>query len=313
MLFSETETNKKLAQRIFLNSLDECVHFPKYFEIETVNACNARCVMCTVNAWDKKKNQVMSKDLFEKFVLEAAGYKDWIETVCLSRDGEPTLDRHLSQRVKMLKDVGIRKVTFSTNGQLLVANLVRDLIEAELDDIMVSIDGLTKSTFEEIRRGLDFASVVENTKKLIHLRDKMQSAMTIRIRMVANPLNLNEADAWMDYWNQLTGEQDRVYIMPMHTWGNQIDLSAPASLPSIITPCVSPFSTMIIHADGSVGLCGVDYSNKHLLGDFTRQSVKDIWQGEGFSRVRQLHATGNREEIDLCVGCDLWDREYKEL
>ncbi|MGE5421653.1 MAG: radical SAM/SPASM domain-containing protein, partial [Ignavibacteriales bacterium] len=245
--------------------------------------------------------------------LELSVYNDLIETICLSRDGEPTLDKHLSRRVKMLKDAGIKHVTFSTNGQLLIPKLIIELIDAGLDDIMVSIDGITKATFEEIRRGLDFETVVENTKKLIELRDEMHSNMTIRIRMVANPLNLSEADEWMAHWEQYVGRQDRVYVMPMHTWGNQIELTNKDSLRSIKTPCVSPFSTMIIHADGSVGLCGVDYSNKHLLGHFPQQSIKDIWQGEGFLRVRELHAMGKREEIDLCVGCDLWDREYKEL
>ncbi len=39
-----SELNSKLAKRMFISNLEECERFPKYFEVETVNACNARCI-----------------------------------------------------------------------------------------------------------------------------------------------------------------------------------------------------------------------------------------------------------------------------
>jgi len=30
-------------------SYEDLLAFPRYFEIETVNACNARCTMCTID------------------------------------------------------------------------------------------------------------------------------------------------------------------------------------------------------------------------------------------------------------------------
>ena len=32
---------------------ENLLEFPKYIEIETVNACNARCPMCTINDWER--------------------------------------------------------------------------------------------------------------------------------------------------------------------------------------------------------------------------------------------------------------------
>ena len=37
-----------LAKKLFLDDLDECEQFPKYFMIESINACNARCIMCGI-------------------------------------------------------------------------------------------------------------------------------------------------------------------------------------------------------------------------------------------------------------------------
>ena len=45
---------KYLNRRIDLNSSYEgLLNYPKYVEIETVNACNARCPMCTINDWER--------------------------------------------------------------------------------------------------------------------------------------------------------------------------------------------------------------------------------------------------------------------
>jgi len=313
MLFEDTETNRKLAQRIFLNNLDECILFPKYFEIETVHACNAKCIMCTIEHWSKGDEAIMKASLFNKFVEEVQPYSHWIETICLSRDGEPTLDKTIAEKVKILKDVGIKKVTLTTNAQLLSAELAQKLIQNGLDDIMISIDGATKETFEKIRRGLTFESVVNNTLELINIRDRLQSKMTIRIRMVILKENEHEVKAFMDYWEKKTQKQDRVYAMPAHTWGNQIALEGMnTSEKTILEPCVFLFSSMAMHVNGKVSLCNADYGIKYLMGDFALQSMKEIWNGDLYSKVRALHANGKRNEIDLCVGCDLWNRIFIE-
>ena len=311
-MFLENETNMILAKRIFLGRLEECLYFPKYFEIETVNFCNARCIMCTIGAWQGRKKKVMSEDLFSKFAKEVSSYSDWIETVCLARDGEPTLDPQLVSRVRMLKQAGIKKVTFSTNGQLLAKRLSEELIRAGLDDIMVSLDGITKETFEKIRLRLNYETVLNNTLELIRLRNTINPQMSIRVRMIVINENRHEVDDWLDFWGKQVSRQDKVYAMPAHTWGSQLKEES-ACLVTLCAdkPCVSLFSTITMHVDGKIGLCGVDYSPKNIMGDFSKQSLKNIWVGEAFNRARQLHTGGRRNEIALCRGCDLWEREYR--
>lgn len=311
-MFLKNKTNTALAKRIFLNELQDCLYFPKYFEIETVNFCNARCIMCTIRNWNNRKNAVISNDLFSKFTDEVSNYKDWVETVCLARDGEPTLDPQVVSRVHMLKQVGIKKVTLSTNGQLLTKRRIEELIKAGLDDIMVSIDGVTKETFEIIRLRLNYETVLNNTLELIRLRNAINPKMSIRLRMVVIDENRHEVSDWLHFWGSRIAQVDKVYTMPAHTWGNQLRQES-VDLVRLYAdkPCVSVFSTITMHVDGKVGLCGVDYSPKNPMGDFSKQSLKEIWTGEAFNRARKLHVNGRRNEIALCRGCDLWDREYK--
>ena len=59
---------KSLADRLSLKNLSQALYFPKYFEVETIRACNANCTMCTVSQW-KDKNNRMSDKLFSKITL----------------------------------------------------------------------------------------------------------------------------------------------------------------------------------------------------------------------------------------------------
>jgi len=305
-----THYNQALAHRLSLHNLAECEHFPKYFEIETVNACNARCIMCTINDWDKKQNSIMPMPLFERYVEEVSHYADWIECICLNRDGEPTLDKQLPLRVKMLKQAGIKKVTFVTNAQLLGEKMVLQLLEAGLDDIMISIDGVTKATFEKIRVRLQFEVVVNNTLRLIALRNTQQHPLNIRVRMVVMDDNRHELDAFLAFWKNQLKATDDIYARDMHSWGNQFTPENQTKIDFMADkPCISPFSTLVMHVDGTVPLCGADYNAKIPLGDFSKTSLKAIWNSQAYQTIRQSHAEQRRNDIWMCRGCDIWERE----
>ena len=53
MIYENTDMEKKLARRIFLENLKECEIFPKYIMIEPIDVCNARCVMCKIGNQEK--------------------------------------------------------------------------------------------------------------------------------------------------------------------------------------------------------------------------------------------------------------------
>ena len=65
--------------------------------------------MCPLGKSIYKGGGAISMELFDKIVSEISHYKDWIRLVCLSRNGEPLLNKNISSMVKKLKDVGIKK------------------------------------------------------------------------------------------------------------------------------------------------------------------------------------------------------------
>jgi len=309
------EELKNLAKRLNLKDLSEALYFPKYFEVETIRACNAKCKMCTIHEW-KNKNNRMTDNLFYKIAEEMSNYNQWINRVCLSRNGEPLLDKTLEQKIRKLKDYGIKEVSFSTNASILNEKRSVSLIESGLDDIRFSIDGITKKTFEYIRGGLDYEQVKNNCLKFIQLRNQYGKKPKIHIRMTLQDANKHEEKEWKDYWVLRILESDIVSSKPMHSWGNQLkNYEKTKQDKEDSLPCISPFSTMIIHFNGKVPLCGCDYNNEIILGKVSKESIKKIWQGTKYQEIRKIHETKGRNEIPLCVGCNIWDvagkKEYK--
>jgi len=310
------EINKGLVnirERLGLKELSEINYFPKYFEIDLAGVCNARCSMCTV--WkDPKEMRYMNDELFVKILDEMRNYSDWINVVCLSRNGEPLLYRNLSQRISELKKIGIKNVNFSTNAALLTDKKSIELIESGLDDIKFSIDGSTKETFETIREGLNFEKVVNNCLRFIELRNERGMKPRVQIRMVLQERNQHEEEAWIKFWTSKVSEHDKVMSKKMNNWGNQLKTYSREDEKEKYAhvPCISPFSSFVVLYDGKVPLCGVDFDAKHLMGNLNDDNIKEIWNSDNFNKIREIHST-NRNQIDLCIGCNIWDLNEKKV
>ncbi len=303
-----------LTQKLNLSSFDDYIYFPMYYEIETINACNAKCEMCTIANWEKHPDPLMSYELFKKIADEIIENKYIVRIVNLCRDGEPLMDKELELKINYLKDGGVKHITFSSNASLLTKQRAISLIDSKLDEIMFSVDGFRKETFESIRVGLDFERVIGNIKNFIKLRDEYNSKIKIRLRLVIQDKNINEIELWSNYWRSYLGADDSVHAKAIHSWGNQLDEYVPIQeFKNLTTPCTSTFSTMIIRYNGDVTICPLDYDYKHTNGNLKDKTIKDIWRnGKEYNKFRTLHLDGRRDEFSFCKGCRLWDSDVNK-
>lgn len=307
----QDDNKNYIAQRLGFENYQQCLTYPKFIELETVRACNARCTFCAIDDWstEKVKDLTLPDALFEKFITEISDFTDRIDTVCLCRDGEPTLDKKLAERIKKLKNIGIKRISISTNAQILTSDLSQALLHAGIDDMMFSIDGATKAVFENIRKNLKFDKVVSNTLEFIRLRNAIRPSTRIRVRMVVTEDNRHEVNDFFSFWNQQVTSDDLVQAKELHNWGNQL---AKESLDNINKfsdlPCIAPFNMFTIHLNGNVVMCGHDFSDRHVVGNIKESTIQQIWQDKAINRIRHLHLAGQRNKIDMCRGCDIWDR-----
>lgn len=306
-----------LAERLEVETLDDALRFPQFFQIETIRHCNARCPFCAIDKWDKSQ-PFMSDKLYEKIVEELAEYRDWVRLVDIQRAGEPLLDKKIVDRVRMMKDAGMRFVTISTNASLLDEKKSVGLLEAGLDEIMLSIDSVEKETYERLRVQLNYEEVIENITRFFKLRDELRPDTIIRVRGVAcfdtnDPKSKVEMEQWESFWEPLHSPIDRIYMKQLHTWGNSHvweEHEEDYTHDLDIKPCIAPWGTFHVTSMGIVPLCGQDMDAKMNLGNINEQSILEVWNGEGFRRVRELHEVGRRNEISFCQGCRVFDPDF---
>ena len=110
-------------------SYKDLLEFPKYIEVETVNACNARC-LCTINDWERNY-PVMKDDVWNKVSDDILDNKKFIKRVSLYRDGEPLIDKKMASRINKLNENGIHNTSIA-NVSLLNEKRATELLEAGL-------------------------------------------------------------------------------------------------------------------------------------------------------------------------------------
>ena len=163
-------------------------YVPSHVQIETVNRfCDARCPMCTIKFVPEHKKitkdefsnngmsraaEIMTLETFKAIVIKFKPYVERIRFLSLHGCGEPLLDKNLSEKIKYAKDIGFKEVGFTSNCNALTEKTSKKLLEAGLNCIIPSIDGLTKEVHETIRPRTDYERTVNNVRYFIKLRGK---------------------------------------------------------------------------------------------------------------------------------------------
>jgi MoaA/NifB/PqqE/SkfB family radical SAM enzyme len=71
--------------------------------------------------------------------------------------------------IRRIKELGV-KVELITNGTILTEKKSRELIDAGLDILWVSLDGATPEGFADVRLGAELPSILENLRRLFKMR-----------------------------------------------------------------------------------------------------------------------------------------------
>ena len=294
---------------------------PKHIQIETINgACSARCVMCTINDWQRPP-QIMSMETFLKILNKFVPIRDHIEFVTLHGFGEPLLDSTLPQKVALAKEMGFSGVGFASNCTHLKKEKSLQLLQSNLDTLICSIDGITKLTHETIRVGTVFEKVVQNTLDFIELRNSGDYKTRVLIRFINQTQNKHEWLAFKDFWVSKIrpDKRDDVIKFDVHNWANFLEEYDEKDTLMPITEsamCPDPFERMVVNTSGQVALCCVDTdADFYNLGNiFQVDSPLDIYNNEIFQEHRRAFRQGQVGSLKYCSKCSIpRSRKFKDI
>ena len=293
--------------------------FPQSIQLQTINACQAACIMCPYPVVkDNFTRGRMDEALFDRIAEEVASRQE-SRTFVPMLQNEPFLDKRLFDRIARFRRVaGPRiEVELVTNGAFLTDENIEKMRAAELDILDVSLDAVQRETYEKIRVGLDFDTVMAGVERVIAAK---LPRTALHVRMVLQRDNIREAKAFARSWRArgvavftymtndragaITDFKDR--IRPTEDelgFGHRIGRAA---FRRWIGHCPIPFATTNILHDGSMLLCVHDWNRNEILGNVRDSTISELWNGERMKELRRLVSERKYEEVPACQSCSLW-------
>ncbi len=170
--------------------------------VSVTDKCNFDCIFC------HREGQVGSGELSTDEILTVAEvlYDVGVFHVKLT-GGEPLLRRDIVEIIEGLKNIGYKDVSLTTNGYLL-AKYARQLKDAGLDRINVSLHSLKRDIFKKITNVDALDKVLEGVERSIEV------GLNVCLNFVLLR-GLNESEIW-DITNFVLNKGIGLHIIELH-------------------------------------------------------------------------------------------------
>ena len=143
------------------------------------------------------------------------------------------------------------------------------ILNSGLDEIKISFDGANKEEFEKIRFPLKFDTVVNNIKRLVSIRNTLQSSLKIE---VACSSTSDKSETIQSLENCV----DKFSFGKLHNWADSELVHSGRS--GIRKPCTRIWRTFTVLSNGKASLCCLDYEGQVTLGNVCESSISEIWK-----------------------------------
>lgn len=285
--------------------------FPPHLEIELNYSCNLRCPMCTwsVETAVEKKEDWFSFDDYKKLLNDAVS--KGTKSIRLCYINEPLIRKDIDQFIKYASEIGILDIIITTNGTLLTKEMSHKLIEAGLTKINVSLDAITEETYNKIRVGGNFKTTVKNIHDFFEVRKSLNKKLPkLRVTFVKSKINNHEYQAFIDYWKDKADSLGAQSLLDPFGDGkfkdpSKRDLIAldKKRLPPKEFHCPEPFKRMTVRSNGDVLGCCSFYAVGLVVGNWKKESLEQIWNGEKMHELRKMHKEGKYYKNPTCKSC----------
>ncbi len=289
---------------------------PFLLYVDPSSACNFKCEFCPTGHIDlvkeaNYKRRILPLDLFEKFVNDLKEFSRPIRVLRMNKIGEPFLNKHLPQMIRLAKQSQrIENIDLATNASLFTPQLLTEVIDAGLDRLNISLEGITSEQYlEHAKVHVDFAEIVASIRWLYEHRGSCE------ITIKAPEDYLDEAQKKL-FFDTFGNHCDRIFLEKLSPIWPEFDMET--RVVNFTPPsgsgqygqkldqklvCTYIFYAMAINADGTVSACCPDWGQKLVIGDLRNSSLKEIWNSEPMQKLRRQHLEGQRHNNEVCRNC----------
>ncbi len=290
---------------------------PMAVSVEPLNICNLSCPECPTGLRTIKRNKgSISLDLFRKTIDDVSKYSFLVN---LYFQGEPLMHIKLFSLIKYAKEKGL-VVSTSTNAQFITKSIADKIVESGLDEIYISLDGITQDVYEQYRVGGNLQKVIDGIQNLVSAKYRLKSNRPIiRTQMLAFSFNEHQIemfksisyDLGVDMADVKTAQiynvEEKRYLLPkldaLTRYSNGVN-SEVTIKGQIKNSCWKHWSSTVITWDGNVVPCCFDKDAGFVMGNVNADCFRSIWEGNKYDKFRHL-VFNNQDKIEMCNNCPL--------
>jgi MoaA/NifB/PqqE/SkfB family radical SAM enzyme len=198
------------------------------------------------------------------------------------------------------------RIDTTTNASLLNPKRNLEIIEAGLDRINISIEGINAQQYWEFSKyKVDFEKLVENIRHLYENRKQCE----IIVKINGDILSEDDKQKFYEIFGDIA---DGVYIEHIMACWPEFELKGVKVNQEYgiygqkikeVMVCPYVFYSFSINSDGSASTCFLDWSRKLIIGDAKTQKVKDIWNGEELREYQKMFLMKKRKAHPVCCNC----------
>ena len=262
----------------------------------------------------------MDFDLYRERIDSLADFDDPIRVIRLYKEGEPLLNPRFADMVAYAKaSPHVKRVDTTTNAALLTPERSRAILDAGLDRLNVSVEGMDAGQYRDFSRAeLDFDRFAENIALFYELRgncelnvkingDNLSAEQEARFYEVFGDIcDGISVERTIDYWPKWSGmdaEHDET-----------VSLLGGKSREVRVCPYV--FYEMCVNSDGTFSLCRFDWNHAMLLDGHVGAppTLRKIWDSIVLWNFQQRFLAGERALLTVlsCPKCGLMKQGVPE-
>jgi MoaA/NifB/PqqE/SkfB family radical SAM enzyme len=300
---------------------------PITVELDMTNLCNHKCPECVVNYFRVSDNNTLAPSLAKKIICQLAQSK--VRGLIFTGGGEPLCNPYTLQAVELAKNTDL-DVGFITNGTLLDEHSGRILL-SNCTWLRVSVDSATAQVFKKTH-GLGeeaFDKVVKNLGILVKAKKALKSKCTIGVGFLTTESTLSDMEKAAKLYKNLGVDYLQFRPMQIHRGGKfdyhwaQVDdkiaeclkysgngfevlyskhkyeMAQDPEYGRYYKKCYGQQFATVISASGKMYICcHLRGYEKYCIGDFNKQSFKEIWNSK--KRRSVVGKIDFRDCIPLC-------------
>ncbi|WBL42590.1 radical SAM/SPASM domain-containing protein [Algoriphagus halophytocola] len=288
---------------------------PTTLSIEPTTSCNLRCPECPSGLRSFTRPTGMLQDgLFEKIIDESKNHLTWLH---LYFQGEPFLNPRFLEMVNHAHQNGLFTST-STNAHYLDETRVKAILQSGLDQLIVSMDGITQEVYQQYRVGGNLEKVKAGLQLLLAERSKSKQHLPrVILQFLVTGQNEQQIPELKKWAKEMGVDELQLKTTQIYDFENgseliPSDLGYSRYVPvgdgswklkrKLENKCWRMWQGAVVTWDGKVVPCCFDKDAKYVMGELKSQSLASVWSSLTYRQFRH-QLLKDRNQLDICRNC----------